>query len=116
MLSGKADHVPALFPKDCLQYAAVHFGVSACFRYNVIRVLFRVNCLKVFMLHDNVFLHTLARILAQIHGYFHIFVQILVYRKDNQLLLPGILDNYTVEIGGLAVLLRFIDRGFHDGV
>ncbi len=99
-----------------MQHAVFHSGVAACLRNDTLRIRLRIHRFQVFVVHHDVLLYPIARILPEVQRHFHVLFQILIDCKNYHFFFFAVVYDHTIQIRRLAVLLRLIDGRLHDGI
>ena len=91
--------------KHCRKDSAVQLRAVCLLRDNTAWILLGIDRLEILVVHHKLLCHAITLVLSQIQRDLHILFQILVHRKEHQLLLLLILHDNAVQIRRFAVLL-----------
>ena len=111
--SAQTDHIPALMLEQSCQAVVLYATFGAVCRNNSVGIFLSINCVQVLILHGHMLNYAEVRKLAQIHRKYDIFLQVLVYSEDDQLLSVIVVHGYTVDEGYSAVFFVLICRRIH---
>ena len=111
--SAQTDHIPALMLQHSFQAVVFHAAFSAVCRSNSIGICLSIHCIQVLILHGHMLNYAEVRKLAQIHRKYDIFLQVLVYSEDDQLLSIIVVHGYTVDEGYGAIFPVLICGRIH---